>query len=63
MEGVDIFDMRPLDATRLGTMAEPIIVRSAGEEQFAGCTGFPADSHNVHWLGVSLDPAIPDGWK
>jgi cytochrome c oxidase subunit 5b len=63
MEGVDIFDMRPLDASRLGTMAEPIIVRSAGEEQFAGCTGFPADSHNVHWLGVSLDPAIPDGWK
>lgn len=62
MEGVDIFDMRPLDASRLGTMKEPIIVRSAGEEQFAGCTGFPADSHTVHWLGVS--PLIPpDGWK
>jgi cytochrome c oxidase subunit 5b len=29
------------------------MVRSAGDEQYAGCTGFPADSHNVIWLGVS----------
>lgn len=56
MEGVDIFDMRPLDASRLGTMENPISVRSAGEEQFAGCTGYPADSHVVNWLRVS-DPA------
>ncbi|KAK3902938.1 cytochrome c oxidase subunit VB-domain-containing protein [Staphylotrichum tortipilum] len=53
MEGVDIFDMRPLDASRLGTMADPILVRSAGDEQYAGCTGFPADSHNVIWLGMT----------
>lgn len=53
MEGVDIFDMRPLDASRKGTMDSPIMVRSAGEEQFAGCTGYPADSHVVNWLGVS----------
>lgn len=53
MEGVDIFDMRPLDASRKGTMEDPILVRSAGDEQFAGCTGYPADSHIVHWLGVS----------
>jgi cytochrome c oxidase subunit 5b len=42
-------------------MKDPIMVRSAGEEQFAGCTGFPADSHSVQWLGVSLDLEIPDG--
>lgn len=35
-----------------GTLNDPIMVRSAGEEQFAGCTGFPADSHNVIWLRV-----------
>ncbi|KAH7307958.1 cytochrome c oxidase subunit VB-domain-containing protein [Stachybotrys elegans] len=58
MEGVDIFDMRPLDASRLGTMQDPILVRSAGEEQFAGCTGFPADSHVVHWLGLSRERPI-----
>lgn len=61
MEGVDIFDMRPLDASRLGTMENPVMVRSAGEEQFAGCTGFPADSHNVHWLGVSASSKSASG--
>lgn len=56
MEGVDIFDMRPLDASRKGTMENPIMVRSAGDEQYAGCTGSPADSHVVTWLGVSEGP-------
>lgn len=60
MEGADIFDMRPLDASRKGTMENPIMVRSAGEEQYAGCTGSPAGSHNVTWLGVSFLHAIDD---
>ncbi|GFP58725.1 hypothetical protein ACSS6W_008578 [Trichoderma asperelloides] len=55
MEGVDIFDMRPLDASRKGTMESPILVRSAGDEQLAGCTGYPADSHVVVWLGLSKE--------
>ncbi|KAI9894103.1 MAG: Cytochrome c oxidase subunit 4 [Vezdaea aestivalis] len=55
MQGVDVFDMRPLDASRLGTLKDPIIVYTAGDEQYAGCTGFPADSHVVKWLGVSLE--------
>jgi cytochrome c oxidase subunit 5b len=58
MEGVDIFDMRPLDASRKGTMENPISVRSAGDEQFAGCTGYPADSHIVHWLGLSRERPV-----
>ncbi|TPX18394.1 uncharacterized protein E0L32_011704 [Thyridium curvatum] len=58
MEGVDVFDMRPLDASRLGTMADPIRVRSAGEEQYVGCTGSPADSHVVNWLGMSRERPI-----
>lgn len=60
MEGVDVFDMRPLDASRKGTMQEPILVRSAGDEQYAGCTGHPVDSHNVIWLTVrwNLKPAL-----
>ena len=53
MEGVDVFDMRPLDSSRKGTLDDPILVRSAGDEQLAGCTGYPADSHGVIWLGVS----------
>jgi len=58
MEGVDIFDMKPLDASRLGTMEDPILVRSAGEEQFAGCTGFPADSHTTLWVRMTKDRPI-----
>ncbi|EFX04828.1 cytochrome c subunit [Grosmannia clavigera kw1407] len=53
IEGVDIFEMRPLDASRKGTVENPILVRSAGDEQYAGCTGYPVDSHNVIWVGMS----------
>ncbi|VBB87283.1 Putative cytochrome c oxidase polypeptide IV [Podospora comata] len=58
MESVDVFDMRPLDASRLGTLSNPVLVRSAGEEQFAGCTGVPADSHNVIWLGMTRERPV-----
>ena len=35
-------------------MDEPIVVDGFGDEQYVGCTGFPADSHVVTWLTVSL---------
>ena len=35
-----------------GTLDNPIIVYSAGEEQYAGCTGYPVDSHWTIWLGM-----------
>ncbi|KAK1072680.1 Cytochrome c oxidase subunit 4 [Friedmanniomyces endolithicus] len=55
MQGVDIFDMRPLDASRRGTLTDPIIVKSFGDEQYIGCTGCPVDSHVVIWLTCSRD--------
>jgi cytochrome c oxidase subunit 5b len=62
MNGVDIFDMRPLDASRKGTLDNPIMVKSFGDEQHAGCTGYPVDSHITTWLTVrrhlSLSVAI-----
>ncbi|KAL4775619.1 cytochrome c oxidase subunit VB-domain-containing protein [Aspergillus nidulans var. acristatus] len=58
MQGIDIFDMRPLDASRKGTLDNPIIVNGAGDEQYAGCTGYPADSHHVNWLTVSRERPI-----
>ncbi|KAI9049018.1 hypothetical protein LZ554_006867 [Drepanopeziza brunnea f. sp. 'monogermtubi'] len=58
MQGIDIFDMKPLDASRLGTLDNPIMVKSFGDEQYAGCTGFPADSHNVIWLTMSRDRPV-----
>ncbi|KAI9658998.1 MAG: Cytochrome c oxidase subunit 4 [Bathelium mastoideum] len=58
MQGVDIFDMKPLDASRLGTLKDPIVVRSAGDEQYLGCTGSPADSHVVQWIITSRDRPV-----
>lgn len=52
MEGIDVFDMKPLPSDRMGTLKEPVIIRSFGEEQYAGCTGIPADTHHVKWLTV-----------
>ncbi|CAD6444029.1 41ce7c69-b414-41cb-b9f7-9f0c056ec7c8 [Sclerotinia trifoliorum] len=58
MQGVDIFDMKPLDASRKGTLEDPIIVKSFGDEQYAGCTGYPVDSHVTIWLTMSRDRPI-----
>ncbi|KAK5110642.1 hypothetical protein LTR62_005682 [Meristemomyces frigidus] len=58
MQGVDIFDMRPLDASRRGTLDNPIVVKSFGDEQYVGCTGSPADSHVVIWLTCSRDRPV-----
>jgi hypothetical protein len=52
MEGIDVFDMKPLPSDRMGTLKEPVIVRSFGDEQYCGCTGIPADTHHVKWLTV-----------
>jgi cytochrome c oxidase subunit 5b len=41
-----------------GTLKDPITVKSAGVEQYLGCTGCPADSHHVIWLTVSRDRPI-----
>lgn len=37
-----------------GTLENPIVVNGAGDEQYAGCTGYPVDSHQVNWLTVRL---------
>ncbi|KAL3423318.1 cytochrome c oxidase subunit Vb [Phlyctema vagabunda] len=58
MQGIDVFDMRPLDASRKGTLEDPITVKSFGDEQHAGCTGYPADSHVTIWLTMSRDRPI-----
>ena len=46
-------ERRLLITWRAGTLKDPIVVKGAGDEQYAGCTGFPADSHQVNWLTVS----------
>ncbi|KAL7421940.1 Cytochrome c oxidase subunit 4 [Cryptotrichosporon argae] len=55
LEGVDVFDMKPLEVTRLGTVDDPIAVYSLFPERHVGCTGFPADSHDTVWLHVTKE--------
>lgn len=43
----------------IGTLDDPIMVNSFGDEQYCGCTGCPADSHSVKWLTVSPDNSFP----
>lgn len=50
LEGVDVFDTKPLDASRKGTMQDPIIVDSYDDYRYVGCTGSPAGSHTIMWL-------------
>lgn len=50
MEGIEVFDFKPLDSSRIGTMANPISVESYDDYRYIGCTGAPADSHDVMWL-------------
>jgi cytochrome c oxidase subunit 5b len=41
-----------------GTIDNPVIVRSFGEEQYIGCTGVPADTHEILWLVATRDRPI-----
>ncbi|KAF7441467.1 Cytochrome c oxidase polypeptide IV mitochondrial [Pyrenophora tritici-repentis] len=63
MQGIDIFDMRPLDASRLGTMEDPITVNAAGDEQYVGCTGFPADSTTFSGSPLLATSPSPAAWS
>lgn len=50
LEGIEIFDNKPLDDTRVGTLKDPIIIESFDDFRYVGCTGSPAGSHTVMWL-------------
>ncbi|CAM9019765.1 hypothetical protein WICANDRAFT_93976, partial [Wickerhamomyces anomalus NRRL Y-366-8] len=55
LEGIEIFDTKPLDSSRKGTMADPIVVESYDDYRYVGCTGSPADSHIIEWLKPTVD--------
>ncbi|KAE9400197.1 cytochrome c oxidase polypeptide IV [Gymnopus androsaceus JB14] len=54
-EGIQIFDTAPLDSSRIGTKKDPILVPSPSAERLVGCTGSPADSHDVLWFPLMKD--------
>lgn len=52
--GTTLYNLKKsADEVGIGTLQDPIVVRSAGDELQVGCTGCPADSHIVRWLVVS----------
>ncbi|CAO3682302.1 unnamed protein product [Rhizopus microsporus] len=51
LEGKELFDMEPLNMT-LGTVKNPIVVKSHDPIRFVGCTGFPAESHETIWINL-----------
>ncbi|GME80640.1 unnamed protein product [Ambrosiozyma monospora] len=55
LEGVEAFETEPLDSSRKGTMADPILVNSYDTYRYVGCTGSPAGSHTVMWLKPTVE--------
>ncbi|KAF8349141.1 cytochrome c oxidase subunit VB-domain-containing protein [Amanita rubescens] len=55
MQGIKIFDDGPLDSSRIGTKANPVLVQSYDVERIIGCTGSPADSHDILWFNLTTD--------
>ncbi|KAG2223498.1 hypothetical protein INT45_001246 [Circinella minor] len=53
LEGKEFFDTEPLNMTHIGTVQEPIVVKSHDQIRFVGCTGFPAESHDVIWINLN----------
>ncbi|KIJ11961.1 hypothetical protein PAXINDRAFT_137389 [Paxillus involutus ATCC 200175] len=50
VEGYEAFDLAPLDSSRVGTLEDPIKVYCLDTERIVGCTGSPAESHELHWF-------------
>ncbi|TFY83292.1 hypothetical protein EWM64_g722 [Hericium alpestre] len=55
LQGIEVFDLEPLDASRIGTLADPVKVFSVESDRVVGCTGSPADSHELHWMTVTTE--------
>ncbi|KAK9453484.1 cytochrome c oxidase subunit VB-domain-containing protein [Dipodascopsis uninucleata] len=53
MAGVDVFGMGPLPSDRIGTMEDPVVIDSGVKLQYLGCTGVPADSHDIEWMAAT----------
>ncbi|GJE88645.1 COX5B-domain-containing protein [Phanerochaete sordida] len=62
MTGTKVFDYDPLDSSRIGTMKDPIKVLSWDDNRIIGCTGSPAESHELHWMTLKLNerPRCPE---
>ncbi|KAG8835219.1 Cytochrome c oxidase subunit 4 [Serendipita sp. 399] len=53
LEGIDVFNTGPLLMSKPGTLEDPTIVYSYSEERIVGCTGYPAESHDLVWISTN----------
>ncbi|TFL04046.1 cytochrome c oxidase [Pterulicium gracile] len=53
LQGVPIFDTAPLDSSRVGTKANPILVPCLATQRSVGCSGSPAESHDLRWFRLT----------
>ncbi|KAJ3310902.1 Cytochrome c oxidase subunit 4 [Blyttiomyces sp. JEL0837] len=53
LEGKEPWEgMQPIVLTSKPTTKNPVVLRGDDPEQYIGCTGFPAESHETVWLTV-----------
>ncbi|KAL7417267.1 cytochrome c oxidase, partial [Mrakia frigida] len=50
MAGIDVFDQKPIQMDRMGTMQDPITVNGVIDNRIIGCSGYPMDSHDLQWF-------------
>lgn len=62
LEGIELFDMAPLEQDRKGTPSDPYVIDSFDRIRYVGCTGFPAGSQDVNWLRVE-EGKISRDWE
>jgi len=52
LNGEDPFFMEPLQLEHMGTLKNPIMVKSLDDHRILGCTGYPVDSHDALFFKV-----------
>ncbi|KAI8873237.1 cytochrome c oxidase, partial [Ramicandelaber brevisporus] len=52
LEGRKPWDIDPIVPAKIGTAKEPIVVESVDDFRLIGCSGFPAESHDLIWIRV-----------
>lgn len=62
MEGIELFDTKPLVQDRKGTPDDPVLVDSMDRVRYIGCTGFPKGSQEVNWIRLE-EGKISRDWE
>jgi cytochrome c oxidase subunit 5b len=54
LAGLDLFGMDPLPSDRMGTVDDPVIIYSTEPLHYIGCSGIPADSHDILFMRLEM---------